>query len=93
MSNRLYFGKIKEVIKPPNLIEIQLKSYDEFLQQEVAPTKRESSGLQAVFQEVFPIVSYDENFTLDFSRYEVGTPKLTSLEASIVAYRQVLFHF
>jgi len=57
MSKRLYFGKIKEVIKPPNLIEIQLKSYDEFLQQDVAATKRESNGLQAVFQEVFPVVS------------------------------------
>lgn len=81
MSNRLYFGEIKEVIKPPNLIEIQLESYNSFLQQDVVPTKREDSGLQAVFKEVFPIVSYDETFTLDFSKYEVGPPKLTSLEA------------
>jgi DNA-directed RNA polymerase subunit beta len=81
MSNRLYFGEIKEVIKPPNLIEIQLESYNSFLQQDIVPTKREDSGLQAVFKEVFPIVSYDETFTLDFSKYEVGEPKLTSLEA------------
>ncbi len=81
MSKRLYFGEIKEVIKPPNLIEIQLESYNSFLQQDVAPSKRENSGLQAVFKEVFPIVSYDESFTLDFSKYEVGPPKLTSLEA------------
>ncbi|MCF6312615.1 MAG: DNA-directed RNA polymerase subunit beta [Verrucomicrobiales bacterium] len=81
MSKRLYFGKIKEVIQPPNLIEIQLKSYDEFLQQDVAENERKSSGLQSVFEEVFPIVSYDENFTLNFSKYEVGPPKLTSLES------------
>ncbi len=78
---RLYFGKIEEAIETPNLIEVQLDSYKEFLQQDVAPENRVSTGLQSVFQEVFPIQSYDEKFTLNYSRYEVGEPKLTALEA------------
>ena len=78
---RLYFGKLKEVIETPNLIEVQLESYKEFLQQDQAPSERDPIGLEAVFREVFPIDSYDEKFTLDFARYEVGEPKLTSLES------------
>ena len=78
---RLYFGKIEEAIETPNLIEVQLDSYKEFLQQDVVPEARVSTGLQSVFQEVFPIQSYDEKFTLSFSKYEVGEPKLTALEA------------
>jgi len=58
-AERINFGKIKEVIAPPNLIEVQCDSYREFLQAESAPSKRKNLGLQAVFKEVFPIESYD----------------------------------
>src|SRR5687768_1624555 len=81
MSDRIYFGTIKEGIEPPNLIEVQLNSYVDFLQKDVPFSKRKNSGLQAVFKEVFPIESYDEKATLDFSHYEIGEPKLTALEA------------
>ena len=81
MSERIYFGTIKEGIEPPNLIEVQLNSYVDFLQKDVPFSKRKNSGLQAVFKEVFPIESYDEKATLDFSHYEIGEPKLTALEA------------
>ncbi|MGK0184464.1 MAG: DNA-directed RNA polymerase subunit beta [Verrucomicrobiales bacterium] len=81
MSERLKFGKIEEPIEPPNLIEIQIQSYLDFLQQESSPSKRKELGLQAVFKEVFPIDSYDDKLRLDFKSYEVGTPKLTSLES------------
>ena len=64
MSERNYFGKIREVIDPPNLIEIQLNSYVEFLQTNLAASKRKETGLQAVFKEVFPITSYDEKVSL-----------------------------
>ncbi|MEZ5299166.1 MAG: DNA-directed RNA polymerase subunit beta [Verrucomicrobiales bacterium] len=80
-SDRLYFGKIQETIDPPNLIEVQLQSYDEFLQTGVPPSKRKEVGLQAVFKEVFPITSYDDKVTLDFHTYEIGDPKLTAHQA------------
>ena len=44
MSERLYFGNIQEVIEPPNLIEVQLQSYAEFLQQALPPSKRKQLG-------------------------------------------------
>ena len=81
MSERKYFGKIREGAEPPNLIEIQLDSYVEFLQSDLTPSKRKETGLQAVFKEVFPITSYDEKVTLDFGSYEIGEPKLSQREA------------
>jgi DNA-directed RNA polymerase subunit beta len=81
MSERKYFGKIREGAEPPNLIEIQLDSYVEFLQQDVTPSRRKETGLQAVFREVFPITSYDEKVTLDFASYDIGDPKLSIREA------------
>ena len=80
-AERIHFGSIKEGIEPPNLIEVQLNSYVDFLQKDVPFNKRKNYGLQAVFREVFPIQSYDEKATLDFSHYEIGDPKLTALEA------------
>ncbi len=80
MSERIHFGKLHEVIDPPNLIEIQVNSYKEFLQTDVHPDERESTGLQAVFREVFPITSYDEKATLDFVRYDIAEPKMDDLE-------------
>jgi DNA-directed RNA polymerase subunit beta len=80
MSKRENFGKIHEVIDPPNLIEIQLNSYIEFLQTNLPPSKRTNAGLQAVFREVFPITSYDEKCTLDFHSYDIGEPKLSVRE-------------
>ena len=59
-SERIHFGTIKEAIEPPNLIEVQLNSYVDFLQKDVPFAKRKNHGLQAVFKEVFPIESYDE---------------------------------
>jgi DNA-directed RNA polymerase subunit beta len=81
MSERIYFGKLKEAIEPPNLIEVQLNSYVEFLQKDVPPSKRKNTGLQSVFKEVFPIQSYDDKIVLDFASYEIGEPKLTSMES------------
>ncbi len=79
-SERINFGRIKEVIAPPNLIEIQLDSYKEFLQAETAPSKRKNLGLQAVFTEVFPIESYDGKTVLDFHSYDIQEPKIDWLE-------------
>ncbi|MBP7825817.1 MAG: DNA-directed RNA polymerase subunit beta [Verrucomicrobia bacterium] len=80
-TDRINFGKIKEIIAPPNLIELQTDSYVEFLQADVPPSRRKNVGLQAVFKEVFPIESYDGQCVLDFAAYEIGEPKLNWLEA------------
>jgi DNA-directed RNA polymerase subunit beta len=79
-TERINFGKIKEIIAPPNLIELQTNSYKEFLQAEIPQSKRKNLGLQAVFTEVFPIESYDGKCVLDFHSYEIGEPKLDWLE-------------
>jgi len=81
MVERKVFGKLKAVIQPPDLIEIQTKSYQDFLQIDAAPGKREEKGLQAIFREVFPIDSYDGRYTLDFVKYELGEPKMDALTA------------
>ena len=81
MVERKTFGKLKAVIQPPNLIDIQTKSYRDFLQSDVAPGKRDKKGLQAIFHEVFPIDSYDGRYTLDFVKYEIGEPKADELNS------------
>ncbi len=81
MSERIYFGKLKENIEAPNLIELQVDSYREFLQEGVPPAKRQSVGLQAVFEEVFPILSYDEKMKLEYVGYDIGEPKLSILDS------------
>ena len=79
-TERINFGKIKEIIAPPNLIELQTTSYKEFLQLEVSPSKRKNTGLEAVFSEVFPIESYDGKCVLQYDNYEIGEPKQDWLE-------------
>src|SRR5476649_1117947 len=79
-GQRINFGRLAEAIETPNLIEVQLNSYRDFLQKDVPQAKRKNEGLQAVFSEVFPIESYDEKIKLEFGDYEIGEPKLTPLE-------------
>jgi DNA-directed RNA polymerase subunit beta len=73
---RRSFGKIKKIIEIPNLIEIQKRSYDDFLQAGVSVEERkDDAGLQAVFKSVFPIKDFNETASLEFVSYELGTPK------------------
>ena len=72
---RRSFGKIKKIIEIPNLIEIQKRSYDDFLQVGVSTEDRADVGLQAVFKSVFPIKDFNETASLEFVAYELGTPK------------------
>ena len=71
------FGKIPSVVEIPNLIEIQQQSYEQFLQKEIAPERRDETGLQAVFKSVFPIQDYNGNAMLEFHSYHFGDPKYT----------------
>ena len=81
-AERKMFGKLQNMAEtPPNLIEIQTKSYEKFLQADVPPAKREDKGLQAIFKEIFPVVSYDGRYTLDFVGYNLSAPKKPYLQA------------
>src|SRR5881296_3479023 len=66
------FSKIKTAVPIPNLIEIQRESYNRFLQMDLLPEERESTGLQSVFKSVFPISDFRETATLDFVEYQIG---------------------
>ena len=77
MSNRINFGKLNEVVPPPDLIGLQLASYKEFLQSDVAPSQRKKVGLEAVFQEIFPIESYDNKCRLEYVSYQLVDPKVS----------------
>jgi DNA-directed RNA polymerase subunit beta len=79
-SERINFGRLREVIQPPNLIEIQISSYLDFLQKGIPEKQRKPQGLEAVFREVFPILSYDERLTLEYVSYNLGEPKNSELE-------------
>ncbi len=72
---RRNFGRIAAVAPMPNLIEVQKKSYDQFLQMDIPAEQRESSGLQEVFRSVFPIKDFSERGTLEFVRFEFEPPK------------------
>ena len=75
--SRRDFGKIPSIVEIPNLIEVQKRSYETFLQKDVASDRREENGLQAVFKSVFPISDYNDNAMLEFDSYHFGEPKYT----------------
>src|SRR5881296_1872436 len=69
---RLDFAKIQGSIQIPNLIEVQMKSYQRFLQMDLLPSEREDAGLQSVFTSVFPIKEFREMSQLEFVDYAIG---------------------
>ena len=74
-TNRLSFGRIKNVIDYPDFLDIQLESFNDFAQLNVAPTDRANKGLQRIFNENFPIQDTRETHILEFLYYTVDTPK------------------
>ena len=69
---RLDFSKIQASIQIPNLIEVQKRSYDRFLQMNLLPEERSNQGLQSVFTSIFPFSDFRETCSLDFVRYSIG---------------------
>src|SRR6266853_1225355 len=69
---RLDFAKIQSAIQIPNLIEVQMKSYQRFLQMDLLPSERDDGGLQSVFTSVFPIRDFREMSQLEFVDYSIG---------------------
>ncbi len=78
--HRVSYIEKKEIIDLPNLIEVQVKSYNQFLQINRFPDERENIGLQEAFNEIFPIKSYDEKTILEFISYNLGVPKYSPEE-------------
>ncbi|MFH1700179.1 MAG: DNA-directed RNA polymerase subunit beta [Candidatus Zixiibacteriota bacterium] len=70
---RKNFGKILSGCEMPDLLDVQLKSYNDFLQGDIETDKRARQGLQQIFQEIFPISDIRENYTLEFVNYKMGT--------------------
>src|SRR5471030_56437 len=74
------FSKRGDALPIPNLIDVQIESYQRFLQKETEPTKRKNEGLEALLREVFPIESYDGNMKLEYLSYDLGKPRYTQDE-------------
>ncbi|ETX28205.1 DNA-directed RNA polymerase subunit beta [Roseivivax isoporae] len=72
---RRYYGKIREVLEMPNLIEVQKSSYDLFLKSGDQPQPADGEGIKGVFQSVFPIKDFNETAVLEFVSYELEKPK------------------
>ena len=73
----LSFAKLTEGLAPPDLVEVQKRSYWDFLQMDTPKNKRQNVGLQAAFLETFPIDSPDHTYHLDYVHYTLGKPKYT----------------
>ena len=71
------FGLYPDIVALPDLVEIQTKSYSEFLMVDTPPGNRVSQGLQALLSEVFPIYSFDKTMCLEFVSYDLGAPRYT----------------
>ncbi len=72
---RVSFTEQEEIIDLPNLIEVQIKSYRDFLQLDRLESERDGIGIEEVFQEVFPVKSFDEKIVLEYISYFLGVPK------------------
>ncbi len=72
---RRNYGRINEVAKMPNLIEVQRQSYEAFLQADIPASDRPMQGLEEVFSTVFPIKDFSDKAEIDFVRYELEDPK------------------
>lgn len=80
LNGRIAFAKIPQVIDYPDLLNVQLESWESFLQVNVGSYRRKNKGLQQVFQMNFPISDARENYLLEFVEYYVEKPKYTVLE-------------
>ena len=69
------YSKIGDAVEIPNLVELQRRSYEEFLQEGATPENRQDFGLESLFRETFPITNAQETVRLEYVRYEIGKPR------------------
>ncbi|MBN1420740.1 MAG: DNA-directed RNA polymerase subunit beta [Planctomycetes bacterium] len=74
MDTRTY-GKSAERLRVPNLMDLQVRAYERFLQKDIPPAERDNVGLEAILREIFPIKSYDGKLSLEYIGYELGRPR------------------
>jgi DNA-directed RNA polymerase subunit beta len=79
-NGRISFSKIPEVIEHPDLLNVQIESWESFLQADMVPEKRPHKGLQQIFLMNFPITDARENYILEFVEYYVEKPKYSVVE-------------
>ena len=69
------YGRPRDPLEVPHLVELQTRSYSEFLQRDVEPPRRKDQGLEALLRETFPIPSFDKTMQLEYLGYELGQPR------------------
>ena len=74
------FSKFQPKIPIPDLLGIQLASWESFLQEDILPEKRENKGLEAVFKNMFPVEDARNDYILEYKHYYLGLPKYTEKE-------------
>ena len=82
LKNRHNFEKISTTNELPNLLDLQVGSFHEFLQENVNPKEREMFGLHEAFASIFPIQDNHENYILEYKSYEIGKARYTPKECS-----------
>lgn len=80
LTNRITFSSISSVIDAPDLLNIQVESFEDFLQLKTPPEKRDNKGLQGVFTTNFPILDNKEFYRLDFIDYAIEKPRFSIQE-------------
>ena len=79
-TERLSFGKTKHILDYPDFLDIQLESFEKFVQLDIAPNERQNQGLQRIFNENFPIQDTRETHILEFLYFNVDVPRYTEAE-------------
>src|SRR5262249_41196316 len=69
------FGHFGDAVEVPPLTDVQIRSYERFLQLDIPPEKRQPIGLEGVLREIFPIESYDKTISLQYLKYDLGKPR------------------
>ena len=87
VENRVSFGSVKNPMPFPDFLDVQLKSFRDFLQLDTPPEERKNDGLYKVFSENFPITDTRNNFVLEFLDYYIDPPRYTIDECPIPTTR------
>ncbi len=74
-SERISYKTIADASDMPNLLDVQIRSYKEFLQSDIPPDQRKKQGLQQIFEDVFPVTDINEINSMEFVKYSLGTPR------------------